>query len=95
VAHEQWRWNLYGGSMGWELEQPEQFEEAARFVRPDDVRGPVLVSADLGWLTARLAELLPLGADLVHLHHVSNRVHDQCRFVDTFGASVLPELAAA
>src|SRR5690606_10692601 len=42
-AHEQWRTNIFASGVLAELRTPAQFEEAARFVRPEDVRGPVRI----------------------------------------------------
>jgi coenzyme F420-dependent glucose-6-phosphate dehydrogenase len=88
-AHEQWRTNALGGEVNWELRRPEDFETATRFVRPEDLRESVLVSADLGWHAARLAELAELGFDEVQLHQVGR---NQRAFIEAFGRHVLPAL---
>ena len=67
----------------------EQFEAAATHVRPDDVRGSVLVSSDLGQHTAWLHETLELGVDDLFVHQVPQ---EQGAFLEAFGTSVLPEL---
>ena len=74
----------------WDLATVEQFDEAARHVRPEDVREAVLVSSDLGRHAAWLHELSELGWDSVYLHHVGR---DQGAFIEAFGEHVLPELA--
>ncbi len=89
VAHEQWATNTFGGALAWELETPAQFDEAARFVRPEDVTRSVLVSSDLGRHATWLTELCDLGFDGLYLHQVGP---DQERFVETFGARVLGEV---
>ena len=91
IAHDQWRSNVFGSPIAWNLEFPEQFDEAAKFVRPDDVRGPVLVSSDLSWHIDQLNELAGLGVDGLYLHHVGK---DQKPFVETFGEHVLPKVAS-
>jgi probable non-F420 flavinoid oxidoreductase len=92
IAHDQWRTNVFAPPLCWDLETIGQFDEAARFVRPEDVRGTVLVSADLprhvGWLT----ELTGLGFDEIYLHHVGRDIRP---FLDAFGEHVLPALAGA
>jgi probable non-F420 flavinoid oxidoreductase len=93
VAFDQWGTNLVDSRLAWELELPEQFEAAARYVRPDDVRGPVLVSADLGRHTAWLAEYLELGFERLYLHEVGQGDHQRA-FIDAFGAKVIPALTA-
>ena len=91
-AHQQWGSNVLDGSLAWELELPEQFEAAARHVRPDDVRETVLVSADPSRLTESLAAYAELGFDGVFVHEVGR---DQRPTIELFGAEVLPALAAA
>jgi coenzyme F420-dependent glucose-6-phosphate dehydrogenase len=88
-AHEQWRFNALGGEVNWELRTPEEFDTATRHVRPEDMRGSVWVSSDLGWHAARIAELAGLGFDEVQLHQVGR---NQRAFVEAFGERVLPAL---
>jgi probable non-F420 flavinoid oxidoreductase len=91
VAHDQWSANVFDPILGMELELPEQFEAAARFVTPEDVRSAVLVSADLGRHTAWLGEFAELGFDRLYLHEVGQAERQQ-PFIDAFGAKVLPAL---
>jgi probable non-F420 flavinoid oxidoreductase len=90
IAWDQWRTNVFAPPVPWDLELVEHFDEAARFVRPDDVRGTVLVSSDLGRHVEWIRELADLGFDEINLHHVGQ---DQDAFIDAFGRHVLPELA--
>lgn len=89
IAHDQWRTNVFGPPLSWDLATVEQFDIAATHVRPEDVRGPVLVSSDLARHVAWLQELAALGFDAVYLHHVGR---EQRRFIDAFGEHVLPAL---
>jgi probable non-F420 flavinoid oxidoreductase len=89
IAHDQWRSNVFPAPLSWNLEFPEQFDAAAEYVRPDDVRAAVLVSADPARHAEELRAFLDLGFDGVYLHHVGQT---QDRFLDVFGAKVLPEL---
>ena len=91
VAHDQWGTNVFDPVLAMELELPEQFEVAARFVTPEDVRSGVLVSADLGRHAAWLGEYAELGFDRLYLHEVGQGEHQQ-RFIDAFGSKVLPAL---
>src|ERR687895_661677 len=86
IAHDQWRTNVFGSELAWNLETPPQFDEAARNVRPDDVRGSVLVSADPERHVAWLNEYAELGFDELTLHHVGQE--DQ-PFIDVFADRVL------
>jgi G6PDH family F420-dependent oxidoreductase len=90
IAHDQWRTNVFSPPLCWDLVTVEQFDEAARHVRPEDVRAGVLVSSDLGRHAAWLQELAELGFAQVQLHHVGR---DLGPFIEAFGARVLPELA--
>jgi probable non-F420 flavinoid oxidoreductase len=92
IAFDQWRSNVFSTELNWNLEMTAQFDAAAEKVRPDDVRGPVLVSADLDWHVEQLGRLLDLGVQGLYLHHVGQ---DQDAFIDTFAAEVLPQLIPA
>jgi probable non-F420 flavinoid oxidoreductase len=89
IAHDQWRTNVFDPPLCWDLDTAEAFDHAARYVRPEDVRGRVLVSADLAQHVAWLSELASLGFDEIALHHVGQ---DLDPFIDAFGEHVLPKL---
>ncbi len=89
TAHDQWRTGVLDPSLMWNLELPEQFEAAGRFVEPDDVRSAVLVSADLGRHRQWLQQFVDLGVDGLYLHHVGQT---QDAFIEAFASSVLPDL---
>ena len=90
IAHEQWRTNVFGSPLMWDLELPAQFDEAARHVRPTDLCGTVLISAEPTRHAAWIEEIAGMGVDGIYLHHVGR---EQDRFIDVFGERVLPELA--
>ena len=90
IAYDQWRSNIFSSELMWNLELPAQFDEAARTVRPDDVRGPVIVAADLEVHVDALAEIRGLGVDALYLHHVGQ---EQAPFIETFAEHVLPKLS--
>jgi probable non-F420 flavinoid oxidoreductase len=90
IAHDQWRTNLFGPPVCWDLEMVEHFDEAARHVRPEDVRAGVLVSSDPAQYVAWIEEAAALGFDEVNLHHVGQ---EQGPFIEAFGRHVLPALA--
>jgi G6PDH family F420-dependent oxidoreductase len=91
IAWDQWRTNVFAPPVCWDLELVEHFDEAARHVRPEDVRGSVLVSSDLPRHVEWLREAAALGFDEINIHHVGQR---QEAFIDAFGREVLPALAA-
>jgi probable non-F420 flavinoid oxidoreductase len=90
IAHEQWRTNTFQPPVCWDLHTVEEFDEAAKHVRPEDLRASVLVSSDLAQHAAWLQELAELGFDEVVVHHVGQ---EQQAFIDAFGSEVLPRLA--
>jgi G6PDH family F420-dependent oxidoreductase len=92
IAHDQWRTNVFGEPVAWDLETVRAFDMVAQDVTVDRVRGVVDVSADLGRHRERLAEYAALGFDEIYLHHVGQ---EQQRFIDAFGEHVLPELKAS
>ncbi|ARU51135.1 putative non-F420 flavinoid oxidoreductase [Cellulosimicrobium cellulans] len=92
VAHDQWRSNLLPPSVSWHLETPEQFDAVADLVRPEEVRGTVLVEHDAERFADRVAELAACGFDEVYLHHVGQQ---QDAFLDAAGGTLLPLLRSA
>jgi coenzyme F420-dependent glucose-6-phosphate dehydrogenase len=88
-AYEQWRYNVLGGEVNWELRSPPDFETATRFVRPEDMRESVLISADPERHAAWLNEYIELGFEELQLHQVGV---NQREFIDVFGGKVLPQL---
>ncbi len=91
AAYDQWRTNVFDSRLAADLERVEQFEEAARHVRPEDVRAGVLVTSHLGRLAGWLQEILDAGAADLYVHHVPK---EQPAFIEAFAAKVLPDLTS-
>ena len=89
IAHDQWRTNVFSPPLCWDLATVEEFDEAARHVRPEDMRDAVLISSDLDQHIDWLSGLAELGFDEIYLHHVGQQQHG---FIDAFGEHVLPKL---
>jgi len=89
IAHEQWRTNVFSPPLAWDLATVEEFDEAARHVRPEDMRDAVLISSEPGRHVDWLAGLAELGFDEIYLHHVGQ---EQREFIEVFGEQVLPKL---
>jgi probable non-F420 flavinoid oxidoreductase len=89
IAHDQWRTNVFSPPLCWDLATVEQFDEAAKHVRPEDLRGPVLISSDLAQHAEWINEYAELGFEAIYLHHVGQ---EQRPFIDAFGEHVLPRL---
>ena len=89
IAHEQWRTNVFEAPLCWNLATPEEFDAAAKHVRPEDLRAGVLVASDPKRFVERLREAADLGFEEIYVHHVGQR---QAEFIDCFAEHVLPEL---
>jgi probable non-F420 flavinoid oxidoreductase len=92
IAHDQWRTNVFPPPLCWDLETVEQFDTASLHVRPEDMRGTVLVSSEPARHVEVIRELAALGFDEVYLHHVGR---EQRAFIDSFGEHVLPQFQEA
>lgn len=88
-AHDQWRYNMLGSGLNWELTDPSHFERAAKYIRPEDVREAVLISADLERHVEHLLAVRNLGVATVDVHNVGR---NQPEFIDAFGRHVLHRL---
>ena len=91
IAHEQWRTNVFGPELMWELALPEEFDDAASHVRPEDVAAAVMISSDAAQHAKWLDQIAELGVDTLFLHHVGI---EQRRFIETFGERVIPQVAS-
>ena len=91
IALEQWRTNVFGPDIAWNLELPRQFDEVAKHVTNEDVAGAVLVSADPDRHVKWLMELAELEIDSLYLHHVGQ---EQEGFIEVFAERVLPEVTS-
>lgn len=89
IAHDQWRNNVIGPPVSWDLDTIEAFDLIGQQVEPEDMRGSVLVSSDPKQHAAWITELAEIGFDAVYLHHVGQ---EQREFLEVFGDQVLPEL---
>jgi probable non-F420 flavinoid oxidoreductase len=89
IAYDQWRSNVYGPPLCWDLELVEHFEMVSAHVTPEQVARVVNVSSDLARHAGWLHEYAELGFDEIYLHHVGQELDG---FVDAFGSSVLPQL---
>jgi probable non-F420 flavinoid oxidoreductase len=89
IAFEQWRSNVFSPPVCWDLELPQHFDEASRFVRKEDMLTSVLVSNEPSRFVDLLSEFAGLGFDGLYLHHVGQ---EQQAFIETFGERVLPHL---
>jgi coenzyme F420-dependent glucose-6-phosphate dehydrogenase len=75
-----------------DLRSPQMIEQIARLVRPEDLDGRLVVSADPAVHVAAVQRHLDQGYDRVFVHNVGL---NQAAFLATYAAEVLPRIAAA
>ncbi|WP_374164300.1 TIGR03885 family FMN-dependent LLM class oxidoreductase [Arcticibacter sp. MXS-1] len=88
-AYDQWRTNIFQGSVLGELRTVEQFDALGEFVKPEDLRGKVDISADPAFHIEKIRAYAELGFERIILHNVNRK---QELFISDFGEKVLPAL---
>lgn len=89
-AYEQWRFNILGGEVNWDLRRPADFVQASRYVRPEDLRDDLRISSDTEQHCRWLKQMRDAGASGFVLHNVGR---NQREFIDVFAREVLPSFA--
>jgi coenzyme F420-dependent glucose-6-phosphate dehydrogenase len=89
AAHERWSASLVGSAVLGELRSPQLFDAASNFVKRDDVRDQMRISADLDRHVEWLRGDVELGFERIYIH---NPWLAQARFIDAFGERVLPAI---
>jgi probable non-F420 flavinoid oxidoreductase len=92
IAHEQWRTNVFGPPVAWDVETAEILDAVSEYVPSSVMREHVLISSDLGQHAKWVHDFADLGFDAVYLHHVGK---EQDEFIDAFGDRVLPQLGTS
>jgi probable non-F420 flavinoid oxidoreductase len=87
AAHDQWRHALLDPSMILNLNMPVDFDHASESTPPERLVKGLRISSDLHQFSEWLAQDAEAGVDAVYLHHVGRELD---RFIDEFGAHVLP-----
>lgn len=72
-----------------DIRNPEDFQAMARLVRPENYKGRVLISPDLGEHVAHLQHFIDLGFTEVYVHNVGR---NQEAFLSAYGREVAPNL---
>ena len=88
-AWQEWRSVILPSPVLGDLRTPAQFEEAGRYVRPEDVGKKIRVSSDPEQHAEWLREYVELGFVEINVHNINRR---QDAFIDVFGEHVLPML---
>ena len=90
-AHARWPIAALTQDILQNAQTPEAIAARTAGSTPADLKGTFRASADLGQHVAWLQGDRALGLDSVFLHHVGAETE---RFIDVFGAKVLPALGA-
>jgi len=88
-AFEQWKTNIFESSLLSDLTTVEQFEAAAKYVRPEDMHEAVHISANLEEHLEILRSYKSMGFETLILHNVNK---NQKTFIEDFGKHVIPKL---
>jgi coenzyme F420-dependent glucose-6-phosphate dehydrogenase len=88
-AHDQWRTNIFQGTVLGDLASVSHFDAAAEFVKPEDLRDMVRISSNLQDHIDWIMEDMDLGFEKIVLHNVNR---EQEAFIEDFGKYVLPAI---
>ena len=89
LALRNWRFNVVEPERAENCASPDDFEEATRDLRAEDLEGHVIMSSDPDRFVATIAEVANLGFDELYLHNVGG---NQRAFLAAFAEHVLPRL---
>jgi coenzyme F420-dependent glucose-6-phosphate dehydrogenase len=85
-ACEQWAPASLGGEVSWDLRCPRDFDQASRFVSPEDMTSLLLVTDSIREIRDRIGAIAELGIEAVYLHMVGR---DQEGFIEAVANSEL------
>ncbi|WP_207426142.1 TIGR03885 family FMN-dependent LLM class oxidoreductase [Pedobacter sp. SYSU D00535] len=88
-AFDQWKTNIFQGTVLADLPTVAHFDAAGEFVKPEDLFGKVNISASPEKHTQWIKEYESLGFQKIILHNVNR---EQELFIKDFGEKVLPAL---
>jgi G6PDH family F420-dependent oxidoreductase len=91
-AHDQWRFSVFKSNILADTGMPEDIDEISKYVRAEDVKTSVRVSADLQEHREWLQRNVDLGFDRIYLHNVCRKNQD---FIAKFREFVFPTLKGA
>ena len=85
-AHDQWRTNIFSGTVLGDLSRVEQFDALGEFVQPEEMHGMVRISSKIQKHIDWIKQDMELGFDKIILHNVNR---EQERFINDFGEKFL------
>ncbi|AKB78307.1 5,10-methylenetetrahydromethanopterin reductase [Methanosarcina horonobensis HB-1 = JCM 15518] len=86
-AYEQWKNNTIESIVEEEIYTPEQFDAAAKYIRPDDLDEHIRISSEPENHIEWIQKDIELGFSNIILHNANL---EQERFIEDFGEKVLP-----
>jgi G6PDH family F420-dependent oxidoreductase len=92
AAVEQAVWEWPNGGMPFpkgDIRDPEDFAAMAKFVKPDNFKGRVLMSADLDEHREHIQHFINLGFTEVYVHNVGR---NQREFIEAYGREVVSKI---
>jgi coenzyme F420-dependent glucose-6-phosphate dehydrogenase len=89
-AFEQWRTNIFSGSVLSDLWKVEQYDALGEMVQPHELNKMINISSDLQYHISKIREYIGLGFEKIILHNVNR---EQELFIQTFGRSVLKSVS--
>jgi alkanesulfonate monooxygenase SsuD/methylene tetrahydromethanopterin reductase-like flavin-dependent oxidoreductase (luciferase family) len=89
-AYDQWRTNIFSGSVLADLWKVEQFDALGEMVKPDDLKAMVNISSNLQQHIDWIKQYRDLGFEKIILHNVNR---EQEEFINEFGEHVLPNVS--
>jgi alkanesulfonate monooxygenase SsuD/methylene tetrahydromethanopterin reductase-like flavin-dependent oxidoreductase (luciferase family) len=89
-AHEQFRWFGLGWKVNADLPNPESFEAATQFVKPDDVSEQIACGADVEEHVEKIRPFVEAGFDEIALVQIG--ADAQAAFIDWAQTQLLPSL---
>jgi coenzyme F420-dependent glucose-6-phosphate dehydrogenase len=91
-AYDQWRTNIFSGTVLGELWKVEQFDALSAMVQPHELDDMILISSDVNKHISLIRQYIDLGFEKIILHNVNR---GQEKFIDDFGSKVLPHFRSA
>jgi coenzyme F420-dependent glucose-6-phosphate dehydrogenase len=88
MAFEQWKTNIFESDLLTQLKNPSQFEQAAKYVRPDDLDEHVLIGNEPQFFVDQIEAYKELGFSKISIHNINK---EQEPFMDFFGEKVLSQ----
>lgn len=86
-AYKQWKTNVLGSSLQAELRTPQEFQQAAKFVRPEDLDSGVHMVSNPEEVAELVKRHTDMGFEKIVLHNVNL---EQQQFIEDFGEKIYP-----